>query len=43
MTDLVDIDFNSSAGLALLATLSDRHGQRVAQAAKLPGRFLLLR
>ena len=43
MTDLVDIDFNSSAGLALLATLSDRHGQRLARAATLPGRLFLLR
>ena len=43
MIDLVDIDFNSSAGLALFATLSDRHGQRVARAAKLPGRLFLLR
>ena len=43
MTDLVDIDFNSSAGLALLTALSDRHGQRLARAAKLPGRLFLLR
>jgi ribosomal protein S12 methylthiotransferase accessory factor len=43
VTDLVDIDFNSSSGLALLASLSDRHGQRLARAAKLPGRLFLLR
>jgi ribosomal protein S12 methylthiotransferase accessory factor len=43
LADVIDIDFNSASGSALLATLSDRHGNRIAQAARLPTRLFLLR
>ena len=43
MADVIDIDFDSASGVALLAALSDRHGDRIARAARLPTRLFLLR
>jgi ribosomal protein S12 methylthiotransferase accessory factor len=43
LADVIDIDFNSESGFALLAALSDRHGDRIARAARLPTRLFLLR
>jgi ribosomal protein S12 methylthiotransferase accessory factor len=42
LIDVIDIDVGSGSGLALLATLADRHGAHLARAARLPSRLFLL-